>query len=229
LGNGDGTFQSGVTYSISDNDIGFLVIGDFNGDGKLDIATAGQLGVWLLAGTGNGSFNSATLALSLQGGDDIAAADFNGDGKLDLAVTLTFAGSSGGGFAVLLGNGNGTFQTPQTFSAPQRPLAIAVGSLTKGGPPSIAVNATSSNEVYLYFGNGKGGFSGPRLVNLPGTGRAGIIMGDVNGDGLPVSFPAPATSLTERALVTSLRPLVTQSRRPTVIRTSFWPICATTG
>jgi FG-GAP-like repeat len=118
LGNGDGTFQSGVTYSISDNDIGFLVIGDFNGDGKLDIATAGQLGVWLLAGTGNGSFNSATLALSLQDGDDIAAADFNGDGKLDLAVTLTFAGSSGGGFAVLLGNGNGTFQTPQTFSAP---------------------------------------------------------------------------------------------------------------
>lgn len=182
LGNGDGTFASGTVYPISDS-IGYVAIEDFNGDGILDIATAGGSGVWLLTGKGGGAFNSPFLVVSLSGGQDLAAADFNGDGKLDLAVTLPLAGTSGNGFAVLLGNGNGTFQTPMMFSTPIYPVAVAVGSLTKGGPPSIVLNAT--NEAYLYFGNGKGGFSGPRVVNLPSGQTGGTAIGDVNGDGLP--------------------------------------------
>jgi hypothetical protein len=188
VGNGDGTFQSGVTYSTNDFDIGFVAVGDFNGDQIPDIATIGNSGVWLLTGKGGGVFNAPVLAVSIgSGANNLAAADFNQDGRLDLVVALTLAGTGkpGAGFAVLLGNGNGTFQTPQIFSIPQQPSAIAVGSLTRGGPPSIVVNAPQSNYVYLYFGNGKGGFSGPRLVNLPGTGNDGLAIGDVNGDGLP--------------------------------------------
>ncbi len=186
MGNGDGTFQSGVSYPINDGNVTFLVTGDFNGDGIVDIATAGNSGVWLLAGKGDGSFNAAILAASLPGAWNIAATDFNGDGKLDLAVGLPNVGNTGNGFAVLLGNGNGTFQTPQMFSTPKKPSAIAVGSLTKGGPPSIALNYSFANEVYLYFGNGSGGFSGPKRLSLPGAGFvAGFVIGDVNGDGLP--------------------------------------------
>ena len=65
--------------------MGFVVAGDFNGDGILDIAAAGNTGVWLLTGKGGGTFNSAVLAVALSGSEKMATADFNGDGKLDLA------------------------------------------------------------------------------------------------------------------------------------------------
>jgi hypothetical protein len=185
MGNGDGTFQPSLNYPINDTVVGYLVVGDFNSDGILDIVATGNTGVWFLAGSGGGTFNSAVLAATLSGSFDIAAADFNQDGKLDLAVTRLAAGNKGAGFAVLLGNGNGTFQTPQLFSRPNRPLAIAVGSLTKSGPPSIALNGSVTEGAYLYFGNGAGGFTGPRVVSLSGGAYQSLAIGDVNGDGLP--------------------------------------------
>jgi hypothetical protein len=161
-------------------------VADFNGDGILDIAAGGQSGIWLLTGKGGGAFNSAVLAVSLKGAAEIAAADFNEDGKPDLVVTLV-TGASGNGFVVLLGKGNGTFQSPQVFSMPNRSFGVAVGALTKGGPPSIALNSSASSSpstAYLYFGNGKGSFLGPKEINLPGADY-GLTIGDVNGDGLP--------------------------------------------
>jgi len=184
LGNGDGTFQSGTVYPINDTLVAYLVIGDFNGDGIPDIAAGGQLGLWLLTGKGGGTFNSAVLAASLQGCFDVATADFNGDGKLDVVATRLTTQTTLG-FAVLLGNGNGTFQPAQLFTTPIRPVGIAVGSLTKGGAPSIVLNETASNRVYLYFGNGAGGFVGPKLVSLPSGTANGLALADLNGDGLP--------------------------------------------
>ena len=185
LGNGNGTFQSGVFYQAgSDDALGYPIVGDFNGDGIPDVAVGGPSGIWLFTGKGGGAFNPGVLAASLPTSNGrLGAADFNADHKLDLVATMPRGGpdGSGAGFAVLLGNGNGTFQTPQMFAEPLGTNGLAVGPLTKGGHPSIALS--SNSEAYLYFGNGARGFSGPRIVSLPGAGD--LAIGDVNGDGIP--------------------------------------------
>jgi len=193
LGNGDGTFQNPVMYLPGiDSGVYYAVVGDFNGDGILDIATAGNMGVWLFTGNGDGTFNPGVLAASLPQpypfGGVIAAADFNGDGKLDLVVSLPWGGGvsvPGQGIAVLLGNGNGSFQAPIMLSPPKNVLVVAAGKLPNGHV-GIVVSNDQNSDIYAFYGNGAGGFSGPHAVNLPGNpGVGGIAIGDVNGDGIP--------------------------------------------
>jgi hypothetical protein len=186
LGNGNGTFQAPVLYLTgSDTGLAAVVVGDFNGDGIPDVATAGSQGIWLLTGKGGGTLNAAVLVAPLPSGSfRMAAADFDGNNALDLVVTLTGGNDDrGAGFVVVLGNGNGTFQTPQSFAKPVRPLGVAAGPLTKGGYPGIALAITGSNYIALYSGNGAGGFSGPTYVEVPDA--SGIAIGDLNGDGIP--------------------------------------------
>ena len=113
INNGDGTFADPVNYSIT-GVIEALAVADVNGDGKLDLvaATGGTTaGVSVLLGIGDGTFASpvtyTSTLLSLYA-TSIAVADFNGDGKLDLALTNSEAPNNA--VAILLGNGDGTFQ-----------------------------------------------------------------------------------------------------------------------
>lgn len=196
MGNGDGTFQFGIFYQINDIGTSYVVVGDFNRDGIPDIATPGNMGVWLLTGKGDGTFNAPVLAAPLpQGAQKIAALDFNGDGNLDLVVTMPQGGTyhKGSGFVVLLGNGNGSFRSPLSFSQPKQPNGLEVGVPYRGGHPGIVLSTDSSSDVFIYAGNGAGGFGGPAQVNLPGA-YASIAIADLNGDGFP-DLISPAANI----------------------------------
>ena len=114
LGNGDGTFQTAMNFGVGLNPQS-VAVGDFNGDGILDLAVAnrGNDTVSVLLGNGDGTFRTA-VDFGVGGGSfpvSVAVGDFNGDGILDLAV----ANNSSSTGSVLLGNGDGTFQTAMNF------------------------------------------------------------------------------------------------------------------
>jgi hypothetical protein len=123
LGNGDGTFQPAVSYPVG-IDPYTVVVGDFNGDGKADLAVVnlGSNSVSVFLGNGDGTFQPA-VSYNV-GSVPYAAAigDFNGDGKADLVVAN--GGSNSNNVSVLLGNGNGTFQTAVNYNVGTHPTAL---------------------------------------------------------------------------------------------------------
>jgi hypothetical protein len=123
---------------------------------------------------GDGTFRPGVNTLTVVGAGQCIAVDTNGDGKIDLVQPGSIEGNDANlyGIGVSLGNGDGTFRTPQAFAEPEKPGAISTGIFTKGGHPGIAVCcAPNSGDLVLYHGNGAGGFSAPHYFNLPGGGR----------------------------------------------------------
>jgi hypothetical protein len=200
LGNGDGTFRDGPTIQPSGMQVyPYMISGDFNGDGKPDLAilTWNLLStsyLTVLLGNGDGSFTAkpTVVAISIgnEGGDAIAGtmatADFNGDGKLDLAVVGDYV--SAGGVGILLGNGDGTFTAAGPNLDPSGDFAlIATGDFNGDGIPDLVTPNyfEYGGSPTIFLGKGDGTFTAPMTVSFTLTYfPTSVVVGDFNGDGI---------------------------------------------
>ena len=174
------TFAAQVTYATGSASQ-FVATGDFNGDGKPDLAVTNNGGatVGVLLGNGDGTFQPQVTYAVGTSPTGIAVGDFNGDGKLDLVVV----NNGGGTVSVLLGNGDGTFQSQVTYATAASPLIVAVGDFNGDGKADLAVtNQGSSNTVGILLGNGDGTFQS-QVTYATGTAPRSVAVGDFNGDG----------------------------------------------
>jgi len=193
LGNGDGTFQAPVDYPTGIAPIA-LTVADFNHDGKADLAvlntnctysSCGAGSVSILLGNGDGTFQPKTDYATPVGPNAVIAADFNGDGKLDLAVACFYmngnSNSSVSRVSVLLGNGDGTFQSHVDYATDYATSAVAAADFNGDGKLDLIVAAEYPD---LLLGNGDGTFQAAQQipVNNP-MGAYGIMAADLNHDG----------------------------------------------
>jgi Bacterial Ig-like domain (group 3)/FG-GAP-like repeat len=196
LGNGDGTFATAVNY-VAGNDLSSVVLADFNGDGKIDIATTdvSSSNVAILLNKGNGTFQAAVEYAAGPNPLSLAASDFNGDGKVDLVVTNVCDVSlqnfnctpQQNTISVLLGHGDGTFAAPVSYQAGSAPYVVKVQDVNSDGRPDLLVSNFSLAlgslipTLSLLLGNGDGTFQAPSTY---ASGGWTLETGDIAGDGV---------------------------------------------
>ena len=189
LGNGSGGFTVATNspFPVGTSPAS-VTVGDFNGDGIADLATAnfGSNNVTVLLGNGTGGFGAPTAFGAGAGTFAVTVGDFNGDGKSDLAA----ANYTDNTVTVLLGDGTGGFTASATspFAVGSEPYSLAVGDLDGDGNQDLAIANSSDSTVTVLLGNGAGGFTAAVApvggAYTVGANPGSVVVADLNGDGL---------------------------------------------
>ena len=193
LGNGDGTFQSPVTYAVGSAPYA-LVTGDFTGDGRTDLAVANYRSndVSILLGNGDGTFQSPVTYAVGSAPYALVTGDFTGDGRTDLAV----ANSGSNDVSILLGKGDGTFQNQVTYAVGSYPTALVTGNFTGDGRTDLAVANSVSNDVSILLGKGDGTFQNQGTDAVGSSPTALVVVGSFDGKPDLVTVNAGSPDLT---------------------------------
>jgi hypothetical protein len=198
MGDGIGGFLPPVSYSVDGAVPVWAAVGDFNGDGTVDLAVSVTTTavVSVLLGNGDSTFQGSVPYAVESGVQGITVGDVNHDHQLDI-VTANECGNDPacrkGTVSVLLGNGDGTFQPELSFFAGIFPLSVGLGDFNRNGNRDIAValpcgtdpTCVSNGGVGILLGKGDGTFK--PVVNYPSTGpdTARLAVADFNGDHHP--------------------------------------------
>lgn len=179
LGNGTGTYPTHVQYAVPGNPVA-IIHGDFNGDGKMDVATADQYGSEVSVLLGNGDGTLQTHQEYSVGNEPLAlaAADLSGDGKLDI-VTANYNANT---VSVLMGNGDGTFKTHVDYKTGNGPSGVAIGDFNGDGKLDLVVVNNTDSTVSILLGNGDGTFQAAVPYNTAINPNS-VVVGDFNNDG----------------------------------------------
>jgi len=182
LGIGDGTFTSSGTFG-GFNSIGTVIAGDFNGDGKLDLAFPANLNgaqnIFVALGNGDGTFTLSSGYANLTG-TSLTTGDFNHDGILDLAVI----GTGDQPVTILLGNGDGTFTAAasQPLVVVTTPQSVTAGDFNGDGNLDLAIADAGSGILVLLQGAGDGTFVQVEGEPVSPHDSYYVTAADFNGD-----------------------------------------------
>lgn len=180
-GVGPATFYSAPALLGGGANTWSVCMGDFNGDGALDIAsangTSNNIGVYI--NTNTGSFAApTTMGSGGTGAQTLIARDFNGDGKLDIAVS----NYSNNKLGILIGNGMGGFAPVVSYTTTGGGAAgLDAGDIDGDGDLDLVVMGQTTGAD-IFFNNGSGVFSGPTYYPVSAN-ATGVVFGDFDNDG----------------------------------------------
>jgi hypothetical protein len=166
LGKEDGTFINVASHNLVGKDPRGLVVGDFNGDGKLDVIVGDEDGSLLeFLGDGKGNMVGAGNIAALGSVASIAIGNFTHDGHLDLVVSDFRSNSA----AILLGAGDGSFRLTWSFELPRRGTLfhVATADFNGDGITDLVITSEGDSDYEVMLGSGNGTFTyAPELSHI---------------------------------------------------------------
>jgi phospholipase C len=186
LGNGDGTFATGASFSVGSSPTSVptsIAVGEFTEDGKLDLVVGVSPDSLLevYSGDGTGNFTLINTINTVVNPVSLAVSDFNQDGLSDLAV----ANGQDNTVTVFLGRGNGTFWITSTPLAPllSGPVQLVVSDFNNDGVPDLMIVNSKNNSITTLPGKGDGTWGNAAAALALASAPSAVAVGDFNLDG----------------------------------------------